>query len=155
MFKKIIATDSDLGSMIIRFVLGIVMFQHGAQKALGWYGGHGFSGTVEAFTQMGMPAAVAVLIILGEFLGSLGLLLGLLTRIAAGGMLVIMVGAISLVHFQNGFFMNWFGAQAGEGFEYHLLVIGMSLALLVRGGGANSLDCSLGKPRASYGKTLH
>lgn len=133
-------TDDSWTGLILRVVLGGVIFAHGAQKLLGWFGGNGFDGTMGFFTQkMGLPWLVAFLVIIGEFLGSLGLMAGLLTRFTAVSFVVIMLGAIS-VHVPHGFFMNWFGQQAGEGFEYHLLVIGMSLALLVAGGGKWSLD---------------
>jgi putative oxidoreductase len=112
---------------------------------LGWFGGFGFHGTVGAFTQMGMPAAMAYLIICTEFFGGLGLIFGLLTRIAAFGVGGLMIGAIFMVHMPNGFFMNWMGSQKGEGIEYHLLVLAMAGALLLRGAGAFSLDRALAK----------
>jgi putative oxidoreductase len=143
MFKKLIQTDDDVGMFLVRLFLGIVMFPHGAQKLLGWFGGHGFSGTMQAMTGMGLPAAVVVLVIIGEFFGALGLIFGFLGRVAAAGILIIMLGAIFTAHLPNGFFMNWYGDQAGEGFEYHLLVIGMALAVLVKGSGKLSIDRSL------------
>jgi len=118
-----------------------VMFPHGAQKLLGWYGGFGFSGTLGFFTgTMHLPWLIAFLVIIGESFGSVALLLGLLTRFTVASMAVIMLGAIKMVHLPNGFFMNWFGKQAGEGYEYHLLVIGITLALLVTGAGKWSVD---------------
>jgi putative oxidoreductase len=122
-----------------------VYFAHGAQKMLGWFGGYGFHGTMGFFTQMGMPAPVAFLVICTEFFGGLGLIFGLLTRIAALGIGVEMIGAIFMVHMPNGFFMNWAGNQKGEGFEYHLLAIAMCAALLLRGAGAFSVDRVLSK----------
>ena len=119
------------------------MLPHGLQKTLGLFGGQGFSGTMAYFTGQGMLAALAFLVILAESAGSLGLIVGLLTRIAALGIGCVMVGAILTVHLPNGFFMNWFGNQKGEGFEYHLLAIGIALALLVGGGGRASIDRSL------------
>jgi putative oxidoreductase len=139
--KALFRTNDELSSLALRITLGIVMFPHGAQKLLGWYGGFGFSGTMGFFTQqMGLPWIVAFLIIIGESLGSLGLIAGFLTRVAAFGVLLIMIGAIALVHWPHGFFMNWSGKQAGEGYEYHLLAIGISLVLLIYGGGQWSLD---------------
>ncbi len=138
--KKLMSTSNDVSFTILRVVLGVVFFAHGAQKMLGWFGGYGFHGTMGFFEHMGMPAPVAFLIICSEFFGGLGLIVGLLTRIAALGIGVEMIGAILMVHLQNGFFMNWFGNQKGEGFEYHLLVIAMAAALLLRGAGAFSLD---------------
>ena len=141
-------TDRDYGVLILRLTLGIVFFPHGAQKVLGWFGGAGLSGTLDHFTQqMGLPLAVAALVIAAEFLGSLGLVVGFLTRIAALGIASVMAGAIFLVHLPFGFFMNWFGNKAGEGFEFHLLAIGMALALMIRGGGAASLDLLLSRKR--------
>ena len=122
-------------------MLGVVMFPHGAQKVLGWFGGHGFARTMHAFTtQMHIPALFALLAIVVEFCGSLGLIVGLLTRIAAFGIFCVMAVAIAMVHWHNGFFMNWAGRQAGEGFEYHVLVIAMCLALMITGAGRGSLD---------------
>ncbi len=134
-------TEESWASIGTRLALGIVMFPHGAQKMLGWYGGHGFSGTMEFFTeQMGMPALVAFLVISGEFFGSLALLMGFLTRFTSASLAFIMVGAMTMVHWQHGFFMNWFGQQAGEGYEYHLLAIGLCFSLFVMGGGKFSAD---------------
>jgi putative oxidoreductase len=142
------ATNGGWTAFVLRLVLGVVMFAHGAQKVLGWFGGTTFVVTLNMFTQkMHMPLPLALLVIAAEFLGGLGLIVGLLTRIAAFGILCDMVGAIALVHWHNGLFMNWFGKQAGEGFEYHLLVIAICIALIVRGGGALSLDRALaGEP---------
>lgn len=139
--KALFQTSDSLSALVLRVVLGIVMFPHGAGKVLGWFGGHGFAGTMGFFTsQMHMPALVAFLVIMAEFLGSLGLIVGFLTRIAAFGIACNMIGAIVLVHWHNGFFMNWFGNQAGEGFEYHLLAIAIGVALLFAGAGKWSVD---------------
>ncbi len=139
--RKLFETDDAWTGLILRAMLGVVMFPHGAQKLLGWYGGFGFAGTLGFFTeQMHLPWLVALLVIIGESFGSLGLLIGLLTRFTAASMALIMVGAIGLVHWPNGFFMNWFGKQAGEGFEYHLLVIAICAALIITGGGKWSVD---------------
>jgi|TARA_B110001454_G_scaffold132959_1_gene123767 putative oxidoreductase len=122
------------------------MLPHGAQKLFGWFGGFGFTNTMTYFTQTtGLPWIIAFLIVMGESLGSLGLILGFFTRLSALGLICIMVGAIITVHIPNGFFMNWFGKQAGEGFEYHLLVIGMSIPLLISGGGKYSVDALIHK----------
>lgn len=134
-------TDESWSGLILRIALGSVIFAHGAQKLLGWFGGYGFEGTMGFFTQkMGLPWLVAFLVIVGESIGSLGLIAGFLTRFTAASFIVIMLGAIATVHLPQGFFMNWFGQQAGEGFEYHLLVIAMSLVLAIIGGGKWSLD---------------
>ena len=134
-------TDDSWSSVVLRVMLGVVMFAHGAQKLLGWFGGNGFSGTMGFFTNvMHLPWLIAFLVIMGESLGSLALIAGLLTRFTAASFIVIMLGAIATSHWPQGFFMNWFGKQQGEGFEYHLLVIGMSAALLIAGAGKWSVD---------------
>jgi putative oxidoreductase len=144
MLKRLMATSDDLGLTILRIVLGVVMFPHGAQKALGWFGGGGWDATIGFFSgQLGVPAAATVLVILGELIGSIGLIAGLLTRIAAIGILVIQLGAVVLVHLEVGFFMDWFGNQQGEGYEYALLAMSIALVLVLKGGGTHSIDRSL------------
>ncbi len=144
--KRLLRTNGGVTALILRLTLAIVIFPHGAQKVLGWFGGHGFTGTMGFFTaQSGLPWLVAFLVIVAEFLGSLGLLFGFLTRLCALGIGAVMVGAIFLVHAGNGFFMNWTGQQAGEGYEFHILAIGIALALLVAGGGAASVDKALAR----------
>lgn len=146
MFNKLIQTDDDSAGLILRVLLGIVFFPHGAQKLLGWFGGHGFSGTMGFFTEdMGVPVIFAFLAIMAESLGSVALLTGFLTRIAALGIGTVMVVAVLTVHLPYGFFMNWFGNQKGEGFEFHLLAIAIAIALIIKGGGKWSIDRSLSK----------
>jgi putative oxidoreductase len=141
MFGKLLSTQDDIAPLVMRVMLGSVFFPHGAQKVLGWFGGYGLTGTLNFFTEtMGVPLIVALLVIAAEFLGALGLIVGFLTRLAALGVASVMAGAIFLVHLPNGFFMNWSGQQAGEGFEYHLLAIALALALMITGGGKASLD---------------
>lgn len=141
MLAWLCATDSsDIVPVVLRVTLAVVMFPHGAQKALGWFGGHGFSATMQYFGKSGIPAPLAFLAIVAELLGPLGLAAGLLTRLAALGIAAIMLVAILTVHRQHGFFMNWFGNRQGEGFEYHLLALGLAVALIISGGGAWSLD---------------
>jgi putative oxidoreductase len=135
------ATDDNTATIILRSVLGVIFFAHGAQKMLGWFGGFGFSGAMGYFTgTMHIPAVFAFLAIAAEFFGGLGLILGFLTRIAASGIAVNMIVAIATVHSEFGFFMNWTGTQKGEGIEYHLLVLAITAFLIVRGAGAFSLD---------------
>jgi putative oxidoreductase len=137
----LLKTDNSISTLVLRLTLGAVFFPHGAQKALGLFGGYGFSGTMGFFTgQMHIPALFAFLAIAAEFAGSIGLIVGLGTRIAAFGIAANMVVAIATVHGKFGFFMNWMGTQKGEGYEYHLLAIGIALALILRGGGALSAD---------------
>jgi len=127
-------------------MLGIVFFPHGAQKALGWFGGHGFSATLAFFTdKMHIPLIFALLAIAAEFFGAIALILGFFTRIAAFGIAMVMVVAIYMVHAHNGFFMNWSGAGKGEGIEYHLLVIAIALALMIKGAGSISIDKNISK----------
>lgn len=142
--RKLLHTPNDLGLTILRVGLGIVFFAHGAQKMLGWFGGYGFSGTMNMFTQMmHIPAPLAFLAICAEFFGGLGLIFGLLTRVAAFGIACNMLVAIATVHAPNGFFMNWSGQQKGEGFEYHLLVLAITLVLMIYGAGRLSIDRAL------------
>jgi putative oxidoreductase len=142
--RKLLNADDNLATAILRVVLGVVFFAHGAQKMLGWFGGPGFSGTMGFFTgTMHIPAPLAFLAIAAEFFGGLGLILGVLTRIAAFGIAVNMIVAIATVHSAFGFFMNWDGAQKGEGFEYHLLVLAMAVFLMIRGAGAFSIDYAI------------
>lgn len=149
----LIQTNSSLAPLFARLALGIVMFPHGAQKVLGWYGGHGFSGTMQFFTgMMHIPAVFAFLAIAAEFAGSLGLITGLLSRVAAFGIACNMIVAVATVHHANGFFMNWMGNQKGEGFEYHLLAIGLALVVMIQGAGAASLDGLLSKAWSSVNR---
>jgi putative oxidoreductase len=148
MFQRIVNTRNDFALTIVRLVMGVVFFAHGAQKLLGWFGGYGFSGTMGFFThQMGIPAPFAVLAICAEFFGGLGLIVGFLGRIAAFGIMCNMLVAVVMVHKQNGLFMNWAGNQKGEGFEYHLLAIAIALAILIKGSGALSADRTLTENR--------
>ncbi len=141
MFRRLYATDDSATTSILRLVLGIVFFAHGAQKMLGWYGGFGFAGTMGFFTGMAhIPTPLAFLAIAAEFFGGIGLILGFLTRIAAFGIGVNMLVAIMTVHLPFGFFMNWTGSQKGEGFEFHLLVLAIVAFLIIRGVGAFSVD---------------
>jgi putative oxidoreductase len=139
--KKIFQTNKSSAAFIIRLVLGIILFPHGAQKMLGWFGGYGFNGTMGFLTgTAGLPWFIAFLVIMIEFLGSVALVLGFATRIAAIGIIILFTGIIFTSHLQNGFFMNWAGNLKGEGYEFHLLIIGMALSLLISGAGKWSID---------------
>ncbi|HKW92730.1 MAG TPA: DoxX family protein [Methylomirabilota bacterium] len=140
MLEWLVQTDGTLVPLILRLALAVVIFPHGAQKLLGWFGGYGFKGTMGYFTGSGIPAPLALLAIAAEFFGSLGVAVGLLTRVAAFGIGCVMAVAIFKVHVPNGFFMNWSGNQKGEGYEFHLLAIGLALALIIGGAGLWSLD---------------
>jgi putative oxidoreductase len=147
MIRKLIATDNDAAVSVLRLVLGIVFFAHGAQKMLGWFGGYGFTGTMSFFTgMMHIPVVFAFLAIAAEFFGGLGLIFGLFTRVAAFGIFCNMLVAVAMVHHQFGFFMNWTGAQKGEGYEYHLVLLATLVVLMIRGGGAASVDRLLSSP---------
>jgi putative oxidoreductase len=144
--NKLFATNSNnWTALIARLTLGIVIFPHGAQKLLGWFGGYGFNGTMGFLTGMAhLPWILALLVILIEFFGALFLIFGFATRLAAFGMFVNFIGIVVTSHLHNGFFMNWSNTPGvAQGFEYHLLVIGISLALLIAGGGKASLDAAL------------
>ena len=141
MLQKILATTNDWTLTLLRLVMGVIFFAHGAQKVLGWFGGYGFSGTMGFFTNMmHIPAVFAFLAICAEFLGGIGLIVGALGRIAAFGIACNMVVAILMVHAPNGLFMNWTGQQKGEGFEFHLLAIAIAIVVMVKGSGALSVD---------------
>ena len=147
MFRKLIATDNDTATTILRLSLGVIFFAHGAQKMLGWFGGYGFTGTMGFFTGvLHIPAVFAFLAIAAEFFGGLGLIFGLFTRVAALGVFCNMIVAVVLVHGRFGFWMNWTGAQKGEGYEYHLVLLAASAFLMIRGEGAVSIDRLLSSP---------
>jgi putative oxidoreductase len=146
MLGWLIGTHGDVVPLVLRLTLAVVMFAHGAQNALGWFGGYGLRGTLDFFRKSSIPLPVAVLTIIVEFLGPLGLAVGLLTRVAALGIAAVMLGAIVTVHRRHGFFMNWYGNQQGEGIEYHVLALGLAVALVLNGGGAWSLDAVIAWP---------
>jgi putative oxidoreductase len=140
--------DFNATLLTLRVVLGSVMFAHGAQKLLGWFGGYGFEGTMGFLTgTMHLPTPIAWLVIGAEFFGAIGLVTGTLTRLSAFGVLAVMVGAVVTTHLPNGLFMNWTGAQKGEGFEYHLLVIAMAAPMILFGAGAYSIDALISRLR--------
>ncbi len=142
--ERLLDTTAELHRTACRLILGFVMLPHACQKMFGWFGGMGFSGTLQSFRDhLGIPTTLAVLVILAEFLGSLSLILGFLGRVGAAAVTAVMLGAIFLVHAPNGFFMNWTGKAPGEGFEYHLLAIGLALPVLIKGSGALSVDLAL------------
>ena len=148
-------TDNDASILLLRLVLGVVFFPHGAQLVLGWFGGYGFSATMGFFIgTLHIPALFAFLTIVAQFAGAIGLILGLFTRVAALGIGVNMLVAAAMVHAQYGFFMNWFGNQKGEGVEYHLLAIGIAIVLVARGGGKWAADTAIENSlRATEGHT--
>lgn len=138
---RFLSTDDSTTRLFQRLVLGAVILPHGAQKLFGLFGGFGFAGTMGFFTgTLGLPVPMGWLVIAAESIGALALIAGLATRLTAFGVAAVMVGAVWFTHLPHGFFMNWTGAQGGEGFEYHLLALALALPLVVKGGGAASLD---------------
>ncbi len=144
MLNRLMATRNDAAFTVLRVLLAVVFFPHGAQKLLGWFGGGGVSGTIAFFQQTwGIPVYLTVLVIIAEFVGAFGLVAGVLTRVWAAGIAIEMICAVYLNHLGNGFFMNWGGNQKGEGFEFHILAVAMAVALVIGGGGAWSVDRAL------------
>ena len=140
--QAIFKTDGSATQALLRLTLAFVLLPHGAQHLLGWFGGYGFTATVNWMnTAVGIPVPAAVAGILIEFFGPLLLIAGLASRLTAFSLAVFMAVAGS-THLQNGFFMNWFGTlpAGAEGFEYHLLVMGMAAAVAIGGSGAASVD---------------
>lgn len=134
-------TQNEWTGLILRFTAGMIMLPHGAQKFLGMFGGYGYHGTMNFFTEtMKLPWIVSFLVIFIEFFGSIGMITGFASRLWSVAFIVVMIGAIYTTNYTYGFFMNWFGNQQGEGFEYHLLIIGLCLALLITGSGKFSVD---------------
>ena len=142
-----VRTTDDWGALVARVALASVMLPHGAEKAFGWFGGQGLQATISGMTEQGLPVVVPVFVVLAELLGSAALLVGLFGRLAAASIGAVMLGAVALVHFEHGLFMNWSGKQAGEGFEYHLLAIAIAVALMLKGGGRWSLDGLIARRR--------
>ena len=141
MLLHLISTDSDWTLCMIRIILGVVFFAHGSQKLLGWFGGPGLKETVHTLHEsLGLPIPLALLAVAAEFLGGLGLIAGLMGRVAAGGIALVMLAAIVMVHRRYGLFLDWFGDRKGHGYEYHLLAITLATAIVVKGSGAASMD---------------
>jgi putative oxidoreductase len=145
--KTFFSTDTNSWPLLlVRLALGAVILPHGMQKALGSFGDYGFEATLGFFQSSGMPLLLGVLVILAEFVGSLGVILGLGTRFMAFSIFLTLGGAMFIGgHVNNGFFMNWYGSQAGEGMEYFILVLGSALALILGGGGKWSADSVVSK----------
>ena len=140
-----VSTTDSVVPTLLRVALGGVILGHGLQKVSGWFGGYGLQGTMDFFRSLGMPSALGALVIASDFLGSLALIAGLATRFSAAAAFTVMLGALALVHWPNGFFMNWGGAPHGEGFEFHRLALAMAASLVLSGGGRASLDGWLGR----------
>lgn len=153
MLKKLLTTSNETGLLVVRLALAIMIFAHGAQKLLGWWGGYGFEGTMGFFTQtMGIPWIFGFAAIITEFFGSILLALGFFSRVWAAAIGVVMATAVFTVHLPNGFYMNWSGTQGGEGIEFFLLAIGIAVAITIHGGGRWSLDSLLANRLSSTGR---
>jgi putative oxidoreductase len=140
MANMILKTDNSPAQMFIRVALAVVIFPHGAQKVLGWFGGAGLEKTLQSFSQMGFPVWATILLMMVESVGALLLVAGFLTRLWALGIGTAIAVCMLKFHVQYGFFMNWLNQQKGEGYEYHILVLGIALALVIKGGGMLSVD---------------
>jgi len=146
--KKLLATNPEnVLALVSRLALGIVVFPHGAQKLLGWFGGYGFNGTMGFLTGgVGLPWIVGLLVILIEFFGSLFLIFGFVTRLAALGIIGNFIGVVITSHIHNGFFMNWAKQpNQGEGLEFFILLFGLAIISLLAGGGKASVDAAITK----------
>jgi|HubBroStandDraft_1064217.scaffolds.fasta_scaffold16410_4 putative oxidoreductase len=141
MVETLASTNVDWVVAIVRVVLGLIFFAHGAQKLLGWYGEPGVMSSMRTFTQhLHLTSTLAFLVIAVEFFGGVALIVGLLSRLAAFGIALTMAGAIATVHFRHGLFLNWFGDKEGHGYEYHLLAIALAVVVIVKGASAFSVD---------------
>ncbi|MGH7713210.1 MAG: DoxX family protein [Gemmatimonadaceae bacterium] len=143
MWRALIQTSDDRIPMLARLALGIVIFPHGAQKLLGWYGGPGIDGALGSYAALGIPAVVGWLAMLTEFFGGIALIVGFLGRVMAFAIAVDMIAAVMTLHWRVGFFMNWNGQLQGEGFEFHILAVTLALVVMIRGSGALSIDRAL------------
>ena len=141
--RPLIATEATTDLFIARWLTALVLFPHGAQKVFGLFGGYGWTATYGALTSSyGLPGPIAIAVMLLELIAPIALALGLFTRGAALTIAGLMVGAATY-HFEHGFFMNWFGQQAGEGYQFHVAYIAALIPLIARGGGRWSVDRSL------------
>lgn len=137
----VLGTYPSWSHLVVRLALGVVFVAHGAQKVLGWFGGHGLRATIKAFKGMGVPAPAAALAAFIEFLGGLALLVGFLARPAAVGIIVVMLVAVAKVHARHGFFINFAGTPGkGHGYEFNFVLIAMALSILIGGAGVLSID---------------
>lgn len=149
--NPLFTTQPRFTLFLLRLVLGFLFFVHGSQLVFGWFGGYGLSASISAFTEkMAIPAVLAYLAVFSQLLGGLALIFGFMTRMAALAIAVDMIVAIFLVHLPNGLFMNWYGGQKGEGFEFHLLATAIALTLVIAGGGILSIDRLIATPREGY-----
>lgn len=141
MFRDLLRTPDDKAVTLLRIVLAVVVFPHGAQKMLGWFGGFGPAGTLGFLTtQMHIPYPIALLVFVGEFFAPIALFFGLFGRLASLAIAIDFTTVALKAHVQNGFFMNWGGQPHGEGYEFFILAVGIAVALVIKGSGALSID---------------
>lgn len=144
--KKILFTDNKNSyALIARWAIAIVIFPHGAQKVLGWFGGAGLSNTIDFFSSaLNIPVFLTIMVLFAEFLGAILLAIGLYTRLAALLIAFNFLGVLFTVIGFDQFFMNWSSVEAQkEGLEYFILLFGLISIVLVSGGGKASLDAKL------------
>jgi putative oxidoreductase len=137
---RMLSTTPDMHLLILRVVLGLIFFAHGAQKVFGWFGGPGYGPIMQWFTSQHIPMLLAWLAITAEFVGGLTLTFGFLARLSAFGIVVNMVVATLTIGLPNGLFMNWFGNQKSEGIEFYLLAIVIGMTIVLQGAGPWSID---------------
>jgi putative oxidoreductase len=134
----------DTALLVVRVVVGFIFAMHGSQKLFGAFGGPGLSAMID------MMGVLGVLVTIGEFFGGLGLIVGLLCRFSAASLIVIMIGAIAMVHGQHGFFLGH-GPEdklANAGFEYNLALIGLLAPILIAGPGRFAIGRFLPVPKS-------
>ena len=143
--KKLLITNTENWSALVaRLVLGATVFAHGAQKLFGWFGGYGFEGTMGFLTgQVGLPNFIALMVILIESVAAVMIIAGVFTRVAALGIFGLFTIIMLKFHSAHGFFMNWAGNQKGEGIEYFIILLGVTLTLIIAGGGKAIVDAVL------------
>ncbi|MEJ8843691.1 DoxX family protein [Lacibacter sp. H375] len=141
MKQQFFYTGNHWTGFITRVALGLLILPHGLQKAFGLLGGYGFKGTMGWFTEtMHIPWLLGAFIIITEFIGAISLIAGFATRFWSIMMIPLMIGAILKVHLPHGWFMNWDGILKGEGFEFHIAIITLSVITLLNGAGRFSFD---------------
>lgn len=136
--KKFLRSSNDVTLALMRLILGVIFLGHGGQKAMGWFGGYGWNGTMHMFTgMMHFPAFFAACAILAEFVGGILLIIGFLSRLAALGIAINMMVAILKVHLHNG--LLGAGPQH-PGFDFPLACLALAILIIMKGGGALSVD---------------
>ena len=141
MKNLIFKTNNDWTGLVLRLIMAIVMIPHAIQHTVGGLGGYGYTGVMGYFTQsLHIPWLIAFSVIAIEVVTPVLLISGLASRICSALLIILMIGIIFSSHVQFGFFINFLGNQKGEGYEYHLLYIGLALATFINGSGKFSVD---------------